>query len=74
MNILIIYMVTIPDCSMEWPLYREQVPSRALIPYVCVCVYVCVCISPGRSRVEDRWSGRYLDWSRGRKIHITWIV
>ena len=49
MNVLIIYMVTIPDCSMEWPLYREQeVPSRALIPYVCVCVCVCV------SHLEDR--------------------
>ena len=24
MNVLIIYRVTIPDCSMEWPLYRKK--------------------------------------------------
>jgi len=33
MNVLIIYMETIPDCSMEWPLYYQEVPSRAIIPY-----------------------------------------
>ena len=26
-------MATISDCTMEWPLYCQEVPSRALIPY-----------------------------------------
>jgi len=68
-TLLFVFLCVVATWLPLLPL-RKEINYKAI---VCVCVCVCVYLT---WKIEgwDRWSGRYLDWSQGRKIHITWIV